>query len=102
MVGLLSEISEGQVWTSGEGYERYVGRWSRLVAPEFIAWLGVRPGARSLDVGWGTGALSQTIRATPDPDTLPGGAPSGACVAQPRAAPDDARLSSRTAGGESL
>ena len=26
------------VWESGEEYEPYVGRWSRLVAREFLAW----------------------------------------------------------------
>lgn len=48
-------------WTSGAAYERYVGRWSRLVAREFLSWLGVVPGSRWLDVGCGTGALSQAI-----------------------------------------
>jgi SAM-dependent methyltransferase len=54
-------------WTSGDVYESYVGRWSRLVAREFLGWLGVAPGARWLDVGCGTGALAETIlsRAAP-------------------------------------
>ena len=29
------------VWASGDAYEPYVGRWSRLVARQFVAWLGV-------------------------------------------------------------
>ena len=48
-------------WASGDAYEPYVGRWSRLVAREFVDWLGVAPGGYWLDVGCGTGALSQTI-----------------------------------------
>src|SRR5260221_13035469 len=48
-------------WASGEGYEAYVGRWSRLVAREFLAWLAIPAERRWLDVGSGTGALSQTI-----------------------------------------
>jgi len=48
-------------WASGATYEPYVGRWSRLVAREFLAWLAIPPGARWLDIGCGTGALSQTI-----------------------------------------
>lgn len=48
-------------WASGDAYEPYVGRWSRLVATEFIDWLGVEAGAEWLDVGCGTGALSETI-----------------------------------------
>jgi ubiquinone/menaquinone biosynthesis C-methylase UbiE len=50
-----------EVWASGDAYEPYVGRWSRLVAREFLAWLAVPPGQRWLDVGCGTGALSSTL-----------------------------------------
>ena len=50
-----------EVWASGAAYEAYMGRWSRLVAREFLAWLEVPPGSRWLDVGSGTGALSRTI-----------------------------------------
>jgi hypothetical protein len=49
------------VWASGDAYEPYVGRWSRLVAREFLAWLGLPPGQDWLDIGCSTGALSQTI-----------------------------------------
>jgi len=48
-------------WQAGMPYERYVGRWSRLVAPRFLTWLGVPPGQRWLDVGCGTGALCEAI-----------------------------------------
>ncbi len=49
------------VWAVGEKYEPYVGRWSRLVAKEFVDWLALPKGLSWLDVGCGTGALSQTI-----------------------------------------
>ena len=48
-------------WANGDLYERYVGRWSRLVAREFLKWLAVPAEGKWLDVGCGTGALSQTI-----------------------------------------
>lgn len=54
-------MSRTDVWASGDAYEPYVGRWSRLVARELLAWLGVPPGGRWLDVGSGTGALSAVI-----------------------------------------
>ena len=49
------------VWADGIAYEAYIGRWSRLIARDFLAWLAVAPNSRWLDVGCGTGAVSQTI-----------------------------------------
>jgi len=51
----------GDSWADAEVYERFIGRWSRPVADRFLAWLGVRPGATWVDVGSGTGALSERI-----------------------------------------
>ena len=48
-------------WERGDPYEQYVGRWSRRVAPLFLAWLRVPAGRRWLDVGCGTGALCTAI-----------------------------------------
>jgi SAM-dependent methyltransferase len=59
-------------WASGEPYEAYVGRWSRRVTPEFLAWLGTSAGADWLDVGCGTGALTATILATRAPRRVVG------------------------------
>ncbi len=60
------------VWASGLAYEPYVGRWSRLVAREFLEWLAVAPGGRWLDVGSGTGALSATILELASPVAVTG------------------------------
>jgi SAM-dependent methyltransferase len=60
------------VWADGAAYEPYVGRWSRLVAREFLVWLAAPPLSRWLDVGCGTGALSQTILAAAEPITVKG------------------------------
>jgi ubiquinone/menaquinone biosynthesis C-methylase UbiE len=48
-------------WTNAEHYEPYIGRWSRLVAPRFVDWLGVAPESRWLETGCGTGALTSAI-----------------------------------------
>ena len=63
-------------WASGVAYEPYVGRWSRLVAREFLEWLAIRPGACWLDIGCGTGALSQTILEVASPQLVLGVDPS--------------------------
>ncbi len=51
------------VWDDGSRYEPYIGRWSRLVAAEFLRWLAVPAGAAWCDFGCGTGALTQAILA---------------------------------------
>jgi SAM-dependent methyltransferase len=59
-----------QMWASGDLYEPYVGRWSRLVAERFLAWLQPRAGAWWMDVGCGTGALTSTLLAMPGPASV--------------------------------
>lgn len=49
------------LWQSGDPYEYYMGRWSKLVAELFVDWLSPRLGLRWLDVGCGTGALGKAI-----------------------------------------
>ena len=60
------------IWASGNSYEPYVGRWSRLVAREFLRWLAVPEGGQWLDVGSGTGALTQTILDLANPKKVKG------------------------------
>lgn len=54
-------------WASGDGYEPYVGRWSRLLARDFVRWLARPAGNRWLDVGAGTGAVSTAILELAEP-----------------------------------
>jgi SAM-dependent methyltransferase len=73
----------------GDLYEPYVGRWSRLVAREFLAWLAVPEGMEWLDVGCGTGALSQTILERQRPRRLKGIDPSPEFIAHARSRMSD-------------
>jgi len=61
-----------EAWSVGEAYEAYVGRWSRRVAKAFVPWLDLPSGRRWLDVGCGTGALTQTVLARADPAQVVG------------------------------
>ena len=67
-----TDLASHDVWDSGDSYEPYVGRWSRLVAREFIPWLDVPENRNWLDVGCGTGALSQTVVQMAAPHKLKG------------------------------
>jgi SAM-dependent methyltransferase len=67
-----TELASHDRWLSGDSYERYVGRWSRLVAIEFIRWLAIPDNGQWLDVGCGTGALSQTILKLANPKYVTG------------------------------
>jgi len=61
-----------ETWGSGEAYGQYVGRWSRMVAEQFLAWLDVPAASRWLDVGCGTGVLTQAILSQADPSYVKG------------------------------
>jgi len=63
-------------WEQGDPYERYVGRWSRAVAPRFLSWLGIQHRRKWLDVGCGTGALSAAILDQCTPSSVVGVDPS--------------------------
>jgi Methyltransferase domain len=73
-----------EVWAAGDAYEPYIGRWSRLVARQLLAWLGVARGAVWLDVGCGTGALAGTVLEAADPAAVVGLDPSAGFVAHAR------------------
>src|SRR2546428_8658219 len=57
-------------WKDGDKYEPYIGRWSRLIARDFVKGLGVPAGRDWLDVGCGTGALTRTILDGADPKSV--------------------------------
>ncbi len=78
-------------WNSGDLYEPYVGRWSRLVAREFLAWLALPSGGRWIDCGCGTGALTHTVLAETAPASVVGIDTAEEYVAHARAQIDDDR-----------
>lgn len=90
------------VWAAGEAYEPYVGRWSRLVARDFIDWLALPSDARWLDVGCGTGVLTQTILAHAAPASVTGIDASDRFIAYARRHTPDPRARLQTGNAEAL
>jgi SAM-dependent methyltransferase len=46
---------------SGDAYDRYMGRYSRVLAPRLADFASIAPGSRALDVGCGSGALTAEL-----------------------------------------
>ncbi|WP_322791325.1 class I SAM-dependent methyltransferase [Bellilinea sp.] len=59
-----------ETWGTGNPYERYVGRWSRIVASQFLTWLDLPSGQIWGDVGCGTGALIESILILSEPASI--------------------------------
>lgn len=57
-------------WLSGIAYEKFMGRWSTLVAQRFLSWLAIPPARSWLDVGCGTGTLTNLILETYQPKEI--------------------------------
>jgi len=54
---------EAKMFSMSASYETFMGRWSRRVAPLYVAFVGVKSGDRVLDVGTGTGSLASAVAA---------------------------------------
>jgi SAM-dependent methyltransferase len=63
-------------FVDGEAYERSTARWSRAAGEVFLGWLSLPAGLRWLDVGCGTGALTELIVDRCSPSAISGVDPS--------------------------
>jgi SAM-dependent methyltransferase len=80
--------------TREDGYDRFMGRWSRALATRFVQFVAVRGGDAILDVGSGTGALAAAVAAAAPSSRITGvdSAPSHVEIARARHAGSRARF----------
>jgi SAM-dependent methyltransferase len=60
-IGLLGAQPRSSMFADAQAYERFMGRWSRLLAPLLIDFARLPETGTVLDVGSGTGSLSIAI-----------------------------------------
>ena len=82
--GILTAAAPGaqdDMFSAGDAYERFMGRWSAQLAPLLVRFAEVRDGDSILDIGSGTGALAAAAAAAAPSSSILGIDPSAAYVA---------------------
>ena len=75
-------MAEPQIlFNDGPGYERMMGKWSRLAGEVFLDWLKPASGLRWIDVGCGNGAFTELLTERCAPAEIQGIDPSEAQLA---------------------
>jgi SAM-dependent methyltransferase len=98
----MSEPRRADNWDSGGLYEPFMGRWSLPIARGFLNWLAAPENLDWLDVGCGTGALSQAILEGANPRAVLGIDPSPGFVEFARARLVSPRLAFKIGDAVSL
>lgn len=98
----MPDQTRHDAWQAGENYDLYMGRWSRALAPRFIDWLNPLPGFEWLDVGCGTGALTEALLGAAVPVSIVAVDPSESFLAQARRHISDWRVEFRQGSAEAL
>lgn len=62
--------SRKEDWSGGKAYDTFMGNWSRKTATLFLDWLESDSNLRWLDMGCGTGALTENILARHAPYSI--------------------------------
>ncbi len=98
----MSTTTRHDAWQSGDSYDAYMGRWSRELAPRFLAWLDARDNLDWLEVGCGTGALSSAILNQCRPKSLLSIDPSPGFLAKAKEKVRDDRVDFRQGDAQAL
>jgi SAM-dependent methyltransferase len=98
----MTKGAEFDAWSAGQSYEHYMGRWSRKIAVDFLQWLEPPKNADWLEIGCGTGALTDAILTSCLPRTMTATDQSSDFVDHARKAIVDPRVSFATADALTL
>ena len=91
-----------QIFGESAAYERFMGRWSRLLAPLLVRFAGLDGVDAVLDVGSGTGALAFAAAEAAPAARITGVDPSAAYVAYARSRVADGRIRFVTGDAQQL
>jgi len=89
-------------WLSTNAYERFMGRWSILVAQEFLGWLAVPYNRGWVDLGCGTGSLTNLILKRYQPTEIIGIDSSSEFISHAQRSISDPRVHFRVGLAQSL
>ena len=90
------------MFAGSDAYERFMGRWSRLLAPRFVRFVSVRDGDTVLDAGSATGALAHTVASMVSSVRVTGIDPSSEYVRHAKAHTADERIEFRVGDAQAL
>jgi len=93
---------EAKMFSMSAGYETFMGRWSRRLAPAYIEFASVKNGDRILDVGTGTGALASALEASMTSSEVKGIDPSEGFIAYAKKNAKSARVAFEVGDGQAL
>ena len=98
----MNSDAKFDAWSAGQSYDHYMGRWSRMIAAQYLGWLKAPADTDWLEIGCGTGALTKQILAATSPRSIMATDASADFVGHAQSAIADSRASFETSDAQQL